>query len=557
MEWMRSEQNGAANMLEPQEALTDEWDVIRRPERTVLKRGLFLCCLISTVTAPVSFAALCEQAPLAHLVANPDSCDGETVRFVGYLTHRAEGSSVWLSKEDADRGQAVHGLRLEFSSRTQILPVSGAHKEISTVSDRYVELTGRVTRSTLGDRFSHVGRLQVTSVIPKSTLTAADGLFDQAETLERIDEVAYFSPAAKAYRAALGEPEERSILEVARATLRLGMSLAKLGQHDQAITSYREVLALEATSSHSNHALRLSAESLFAKGEYVAALDALHAAESAYPASGGCGTCRMEHRQEYVVSVGILNEYVRQYDTVVESYLNSGGTRFHLRLLDLYEHSGQLEDFLELVSRDDVSYGQMLEKYRRPVAPSPLSQTVHKVLRIRQMADRREWEELLRIIESDSANRPRGFEVKKAAALMAAHKKETLPLLLKGFHRPVHVKIPFGRSYALGLTQAPEAVEALKNEIEHRKNYVELRLLVYALGVGGKAGATALQELDATAGHNLRLTIERNTRRRSPWEPRGPMPYPFPEIPPGIRLPTNCVQQGGRTGYLCGKPVEE
>ena len=137
--------------------------------------------------------------------------------------------------------------------------------------------------------------------------------------------------------------------------------------------------------------------------------------------------------------------------------------------------------------------------------------------------------------------------------MLADHKDETLPLLFGAFPRYDSNEIPFGRVYALGLTQAPEAIEALKDQIKQRKNYYALRDLVYALGVAGEAGENALRELATTAGDNLKLVIERNPRRKSPWERPKRMPYPFPEVPSGIRLPTSCVQHDGRTGYVCDK----
>jgi len=500
-----------------------------------------VACVVPWLAATHTLAsAVCEHAPLAYLVSHPDSCDGTRVEVTGYLTYRSGSPVIWLSQEDAEYARRGHGLLLNVSAATVVEPESPMRKDFLSISGSHVSVSG-VKGAVKGRLEALPGTIDVERVrVLEGVRAAADDLFAHASALDRNGDEVDYLPAAKSYQAALVELANATSPEAAHAKLRLGMCLAKLGRHDEAIASFRRVLGCKTEGSELHIAQQLIAESLFAKGEHEAALAALHEAQTHYALRNeGCGTAGIEARRRFLVGVGILNEWLQRYGDAVESYLNAGGPDIHLRLVRLYDHAGRLEDLLAMPRQSDPAG-----------STSSLLQMVHRLLEIRQMASERDWRGLVTLVDTGGC-----FELEEAARLLAGHEKAALPLLLEGVEEPERApwqEVPWGRWYALAFTRLPKAIAALKHEVAREQNYYKLQRLAAALDAAGEAGQAALRDLSVRAEGNLSVVLARNRPGPCSWESR--MPYPLPEPPKRSRLPSRCEWRDDRTGYACDEP---
>ena len=94
----------------------------------------------------------------------------------------------------------------------------------------------------------------------------------------------------------------------------------------------------------------------------------------------------MERAVQFQISMGVLNEYLHRYEDAIAWYLGSGmEPKVHLRLLTLYEHAGQVQDFLDIIRRYNLWY-QSRQKDPLSAIPLPLSRTVDRLIAIREMA---------------------------------------------------------------------------------------------------------------------------------------------------------------------------
>ena len=113
-----------------------------------------------------SDTATCEGVPLLHLLAHPDSCDGQLVRVTGYLTYGYHDSTIWLSREDAKYGRLDNSLWLKFSKgEYEIRPPSKKRKSLFSISGKYVFVLGRVDRSIHGHQGAYAGAIKVEEVL--------------------------------------------------------------------------------------------------------------------------------------------------------------------------------------------------------------------------------------------------------------------------------------------------------------------------------------------------------------------------------------------------------
>jgi tetratricopeptide (TPR) repeat protein len=414
---------------------------------------------------------------MAYLLEHPESCEGQSASVCGFMTCPAGQCVLWLSQQDAVAGEVAHSFKVKLTARSSFRSTPVTKENLSEIAYKFVDIGGRLTRSDSVSRGIHAGEIELRSVIPKTALQAANDVFRQADSFDTIGAEAHFWPAMKAYKVAHDEAmNARRSEDIVPASLGLGRSQARLGLHDQAIQSYRVAIAYGPRSSGAHDAYQLIASSQFALGSYEDALQFLQTAQEDHPRMHLCGTCMNQDRMRYRLSVAILKEYLGRYDEAIGAYLEIGGQVIHLHLWELYERAGQLSDFFKMVETVDEYYRRMLEKYDKSSLPLSLPETVRKFQAMRGMAERHEWDGLMKIIDPVKGDWPSELETKEAAELLAAHSEETLPLLLEGMGGSIYSPLAFGRLYALARTEAPEAIEALKKEALRRKNYHELQV---------------------------------------------------------------------------------
>jgi tetratricopeptide (TPR) repeat protein len=327
-----------------------------------------------------------------------------------------------------------------------------------------------------------------------------------------------------------------------------------------AIGTYRELLAelgdLTGRNGEWVQAQGGLSKCYFKEGRYESAFEATLSTRGLYPFSFGCGLGFQAQAYQQVLREAVLGEYVRIYDFAVSAYLRTAQFDYpkdHLRLLNLYERAGQLPDLLRMVEEEDQRYAETMRKYRKgcedggycPPEHSGLFRTIHGILEVRDLEKAGNWQALVSILGPESPGGGRehpDHEVREAARLLARNPSETLPLLLPNVSRRGYY------AYALGLTGAPEALAALKDEARKEKNFSQAFTLVDDLLAAGPEGEAALDDLYPSAQGNLKFLIDRYRQGTlndlGQKSSGGYEEFPFPPIPERIRLPNQCTYHG-------------
>ncbi len=91
-----------------------------------------------------------------RLLGSPDELDGHRVRIIAYFVREFEGTGLFATSEDADRGIAANGIALGSFRRT----LNGGQRDHDVPDRGYVIAKGRFTAGPGGHRGMWSGTLE-------------------------------------------------------------------------------------------------------------------------------------------------------------------------------------------------------------------------------------------------------------------------------------------------------------------------------------------------------------------------------------------------------------
>ena len=102
---------------------------------------------------------------------------------------------------------------------------------------------------------------------------------------------------------------------------------------------------------HPGETLGIRGNALYAQGKYEEALALYREGEKKDKATW-CGTCSQQRLQEYLFAQAVCLDHLGRYEEAVPTYLRARSG--HVRLADLYQAAGQLDDFRSLADQIDA-----------------------------------------------------------------------------------------------------------------------------------------------------------------------------------------------------------
>ena len=364
-------------------------------------------------------------------------------------------------------------------------------------------------------------------------------------------EASNYQAAADVYRRIV-----RTNLDVptkAKAWFNLGLTYQKLGEHDEAINAFKQIFSMnvndrepggnimEPYRNYRSWAQWQIGQSLFAKGDYTGALEAYRTTRLKYPLQSWCNVERQLAEHRYALHEGLTYEHLGLYPEAADSYLRV----YILRVAELYEAAGQIDDLKQILSkRDQEYYSSISELAREKFSDEELkkyrpSHKLHKILEIHELGKNRAWPTLIQLLLSWSLGGGDGRE-DVVVRILARHPEETVPLLKQEVAQPgAHPKLIYT---ALGLAGTPEAVATLKSIAEKQENSFLALSLVQALSLAGKPGEEALAELEKKAENELKKAIE-HYKRGGLRQPNATIK--FPALPAKLNLREETGQSKG------------
>lgn len=356
------------------------------------------------------------------------------------------------------------------------------------------------------------------------------------------------------------------------AVFKLGWLLQNERRHDDAIRQFGKVLApnpavddqdpgwmiADTYRSYRSSAMWAIGDCRFATGDYAGAMDAYETTEKTLPFHSSCGNQSAANAYKYAYSRGLCLEHLGRPADAVLAYWRAafGATESlhpkydaHLRLLALYDQSGQLDDLRHMLDQTDAAAKQRHEaSSKRPISDASWrgwrpTVPMRQLLELREWATRGEWRKLAEKLTGGAMSRSPSNPLSRrdnvwaleAARLLAEHPAESLPvvdeLLAAGANQ-------WGW-YALGRMGTPKALKTLRAVAEKSMEgkddiYAEWAdTIVYSLSLAGPRGQAVIAELGAAhPSPNLSRAIQGLAEGRFD-ERKQPQP-----LPQGTRLPT-------------------
>ena len=363
-----------------------------------------------------------------------------------------------------------------------------------------------------------------------------------------------------------------------KAVFNIGLLLKEQGEFHSAIEQFEKLLTAELDDrepgshimeTYRNYRPRGQWEighCLFAIGDYRGALEAYGTTQRKYPFQSWCGNEQAEFEYRYAFYQGLCHEHLGQWDQAVESYFRAVNVLLHfdptahLRLVDMYEATGQLADLLDRLEQMDREFASRVKPSNRHNARWP-SRTMTSIINLRypslerrphaspdrldgneplpelRRGDGRSAHDLLTRLKGTGAGpedyreRKTSWEAVEAARLLAKRPNEAVPVLAKALMPPKANKWIY---YALGRCRTPEAVTLLKESAAKETNINWARSVVYSLMLAGPAGQEAIDELSKDPHYNLKVAID---QARSGQLGEHDKDIAFPPISPGTVLP--------------------
>jgi len=329
----------------------------------------------------------------------------------------------------------------------------------------------------------------------------------------------------------------------ARAVFNLGRLSKRNGDFDRAIGFFSSLLhaevndlepgahIMEAYRNYRPNAQWETGNCLFAQGKYRQALEAYRGTETEYPFQSWCGNALAEYQYRYAFYQGLCHDWLGDPRTAVGLYFKAINESFmlysnpvaDLRIVDMYESAGQIEDLESVLEAMDEKHlarverelGGLDQKKKDEIMAWAPTKTMRRILEIRAMETERDWGSLISFLKikgtvagpEEERVRRENWEAVEAAGLLARHADETAPLLLARFDK-------VGREdwiwlyYALGRCGTREAVAAIK-KATHGWTSSVTNTLLYSLALAGENGEAALAELEEEDEGNLKVFLER------------------------------------------------
>lgn len=84
-----------------------------------MRTGIVLFLLMVSMTAIAEPGKVVHEVSIVQLIANPDAFDGKYVRVIGFLRLEFEGDSLYLHREDYEKGISKNGLWISTNEELQ------------------------------------------------------------------------------------------------------------------------------------------------------------------------------------------------------------------------------------------------------------------------------------------------------------------------------------------------------------------------------------------------------------------------------------------------------
>ncbi len=247
---------------------------------------------------------------------------------------------------------------------------------------------------------------------------------------------------------------------------------------------------------------------------------------------------------------GLIYESLKDYLSAVACYVRTilegyQGHETSVRLVDLYDSSGQLKDLEGLLDEVDVinakemkaDLSQLRQENHLP------TQITRQFIRILEMEDRQEWallvNELLKgecrdfELYDPYSRRNRTYQIEIAEAL-ARHPEVAVPLLLDD---QLKWRGREGFAYlCLGLCGTPSALQILEQKARSATSFGEGLNLCYCISLAGETGNDLLKRLTDPPQSKAMAEALNSVDWREGFY-RTPYHLELPPVPTGVRMP--------------------
>ena len=354
-----------------------------------------------------------------------------------------------------------------------------------------------------------------------------------------------------------------------KAVFNLGLLTKERGQFDRAIGYFSSLLNANVNDlepgghireAYRNYRPRSQWEignCLLAQKKYRKALAAYRLTESKYPFQSWCGNAHAEYRYRYALYQGLCHDWLGDPLTATGLYYKAinGSHGFysdpvaHIRIVDMYEAAGQVKDLEQLLDSIDQEHlarvkqelGDRNKSTDEGILKLSPTHTMRRILGIRTMAKGKDWDGLISHLKikgtvagpHEAYARRGNWEATEAARLLEEHADKTAPLIIARLTEADRQDVKW-LYYALGRCGTDEAITALTTHALTETNGNWTDAVVYALGLAGEKGDTAIKELVEKAEGNLKGSI---TRYRQGWLEDQEKDIDFPKLANVLVLP--------------------
>ncbi|HIJ64703.1 MAG TPA: tetratricopeptide repeat protein, partial [Candidatus Hydrogenedentes bacterium] len=176
------------------------------------------------------------------------------------------------------------------------------------------------------------------------------------------------------------DKEYRDTAAWAKAVFNIGLSYKDEGKYSEAIAEFERILTADVDDmepgahimeTYRNYRPRAQWEiglCHLAASKHAEALDAFVTGREKYPFKSWCGNCQDAFEYRYAFYEGLCHEYLGQWHKAVCRYFDAATVELysnatvHVRLVDLYERAGQLDDLVSILDSWDkpqiAKYGE-------------------------------------------------------------------------------------------------------------------------------------------------------------------------------------------------------